>query len=52
MVDNSLDGNIFIEVSENNIFLIDPNRVLTSDGNIKERDVKHENLIMYANLEA
>jgi len=52
MVDNSMDGDIFIEVSENNIFLIDPNRVLTSDGNIKERNVKHENLIMYANLEA
>ena len=35
-----------------NIILVDPNKVVDSDGNQIERLVEHENLVMYANLEA
>ena len=49
MVDN--DENIFVEFDYNNIFLIDPNRVVNSEGKINERTVKQERLVMYANLE-
>ena len=49
MEDN--DENIFVEFDYNNIFLIDPNRVVNSEGKIKERTVKQERLVMYANLE-
>jgi len=35
-----------------NIVLVDPNKVLNSDGQQIERLVEHENLVMYANLEA
>ena len=36
----------------NNIVLVDPNTVVDADGNSRERLVQHENLVMYANLEA
>ena len=49
MVDNN--ENIFVEFDNNNVSLIDPNKVFTNDGKIKERNVNHENLVMYANLE-
>ena len=48
--DNS--GNIFVEVDVNNIIVVDPNKTEDSFGKISERLVDHENLIMYANLEA
>ena len=35
-----------------NIVLVDPNKVVDSDGKQIERLVEHENLVMYANLEA
>ena len=35
-----------------NIVLVDPNKVVNSDGEQIERLVEHENLVMYANLEA
>lgn len=35
-----------------NIVLVDPNKVVDSDGKQIERLVDHENLVMYANLEA
>jgi len=35
-----------------NIVLVDPNKVINSDGQQVERLVEHENLVMYANLEA
>ena len=52
--DNS--GNIFVEADYNNIILVDPNKT-SRIGNggkniIEERLVDHENLVMYANLEA
>ena len=45
-------GNIFVEVDENNIIVVDPNKIDDGFGNISERLVDHENLVMYANLEA
>jgi hypothetical protein len=45
-------GNIFVEVDENNIIVVDPNKTVDDFGNIRERLVDHENLVMYANLEA
>jgi len=49
MVDNN--ENILVEFDYNNITVIDPNKVIDENGNAKERLVKHENLVMYANLE-
>jgi hypothetical protein len=49
MVDNG--ENIFVDFDYNNITIIDPNKVVDSDGKIKDRNIKQENLVMYANLE-
>jgi hypothetical protein len=49
MVDKS--ENILVEFDYNNITIIDPNKVIDSDGNVKERYVRQEDLVMYANLE-
>jgi len=49
MVDNS--ENILVEFDYDNISVIDPNKVIDSEGNVKERFVKQENLVFYANLE-
>lgn len=43
--------NILVEFDYNNITIIDPNKVIDSDNNVKERYVNQENLVMYANLE-
>jgi hypothetical protein len=43
--------NILVEFDYNNITIIDPNKVIDSDGKVKERNVKMEDLVMYANLE-
>jgi hypothetical protein len=48
--DNS--GNILCEFDYNNIIVVDPNRTIDDFGNIQERLVDHESLVMYANLEA
>ena len=48
--DNS--GNILVEFDYNNIIVVDPNKTIDVFGNIRERLVDHENLVMYANLEA
>jgi hypothetical protein len=45
------DKNIYIESDYNNIFIINPNKVFGVDGNVEDRNVAHEKLIMYANLE-
>ena len=50
MVDN--DENILVEFDYQNIVLVDPNKTVDSQGNVKERLLKHENLVYYANLEA
>ena len=49
MVDNS--ENIYVDFDCDNITLIDPNKVVDSQGKVKDRYVKQENLVMYANLE-
>lgn len=49
MVDNS--ENILVDYDYNNIIIVDPNKVVDVNGNVKERYVKQENLVMYANLE-
>ena len=49
MVDNG--ENILVEFDYQNITVIDPNKVIDENGKAKERLVKHENLVMYANLE-
>jgi hypothetical protein len=43
--------NILVEVDYDNISLIDPNKVIDEEGNVKDRFVKQEDLVMYANLE-
>ena len=47
--DNS--GNILVVLDENNIIVVDPNKTVDDFGNIRERLVDHENLVMYANLQ-
>jgi hypothetical protein len=49
MVDNG--ENILVEFDYDNVSLIDPNKVIDNDGKVKDRLVKQENLVMYANLE-
>ena len=46
------NGDIFVEFDYNNIIVVDPNKTIDSNGKIQERLVDHENLVMYANLEA
>jgi len=48
--DNS--GNILVEFDYNNIIIVDPNKTIDAQGNIAERLVDQENLVMFANLEA
>lgn len=43
--------NVLVEFDYQNIVLVDPNKTIDSDGNVKERLLKHENLTYYANLE-
>jgi len=43
--------NILVEFDYNNISIIDPNKVIDSNGNVKQRYIKQEDLVMYANLE-
>ena len=49
MVDNQ--ENILVELDYDNISLIDPNKVIDEQGNVKDRLVRQEDLVMYANLE-
>lgn len=49
MVDNK---KIFVEADFENVVLVDPNKVVNRDGTVEERLVNHEELMMYANLEA
>lgn len=43
--------NILVELDYDNINLIDPNKVIDEEGNVSDRLVKQEDLVMYANLE-
>jgi hypothetical protein len=55
MADNSVftgqDGNIYVDFDVQNLIVVDPNKLQDNDGNIRERLVDQENLVMYANLE-
>lgn len=48
--DNS--GNVLVEFDYNNIIIVDPNKTIDAFGNIRERLVDHEKMVMFANLEA
>jgi hypothetical protein len=45
-------GDILVEFDYNNIILVDPNKVKDTQGKVSERLVDHENMVMFANLEA
>jgi hypothetical protein len=45
------EDKVLVEADYDNIILIDPNKVQTSSGEIKDRFIQQENLVMYANLE-
>lgn len=49
MVDNG--DKILVEFDYDNISIIDPNKIIDDEGKVKDRLVKQENLVMYANLE-
>lgn len=44
-------GEKILTKSYDNITLIDPNKIINSSGGAEERNVKQEDLVMYANLE-
>jgi len=46
------NGNIYVEFDYNNLILVDPNKTIDKFNKVNERLVDHENLVMYANLEA
>lgn len=54
MANNNITGseNIHVKVDQNNLIYIDPNTVVSPDGSLSPRSVKHEELTMYVNLEA
>jgi hypothetical protein len=53
MADNlGNNDNIFVDFDCQNIILVDPNKTQNSNGTVSERKLAHENLVMYANLEA
>ena len=52
VVQGDKSGNILVEFDYNNIIVVDPNKTIDAFGNIKERLVDHENMVMFANLEA
>ena len=43
--------NILVDFDYQNVLLIDPNKIIDNEGNVKERHVRQENFVMYANLE-
>ena len=45
------ENKILVEADYDNIILIDPNKVVDADNNVKDRYVQQENLVFYANLE-
>lgn len=52
IVQGDASGWVHTEFDYDNIIIVDPNKVQDSQGNVSERLVDHENLVMYANLEA
>lgn len=52
MADNFGGSENIFYIDDGNIVLIDPNSITDSNGLRKDRDIKQENMVMYANLEA
>ena len=54
MADNlsRVNEDVFVVQSYDNILLVDPNKVIGQDGQVRERGIKQEDFVMYANLEA
>ena len=52
MADKITKGNIWTNNVGNNLIVVDPNKIVGSDGNPQDRLVNTEDLVMYANLEA
>jgi hypothetical protein len=54
MADNKFNNNkkVYVAADFENITIIDPNKIVNEDGTVEERLVDHENLVIYANLEA
>jgi len=50
--DYSNSQNIYVESDFQNIYVVDPNKVVDSQGQVKERLVNHEDMVMYAELTA
>ena len=44
--------NVYVETDYDNVIVVDPNKVVDKDGKVSERLVNHEELVMYASLEA
>jgi len=45
------EENILVEFDYQNISVIDPNKLVDSEGRVKDRLIQHEDLVYYANLE-
>ena len=52
MADKITKGNIWTSNVGNNLIIVDPNKIVGSDGSPQDRLVNSEDLVMYANLEA
>lgn len=54
MADNKFYNNqkVYVETDYENIIVVDPNKVVNPDNTVSERLVNHEELVIYANLEA
>ena len=52
MADKLNSTNILTTQIGGNVVLIDPNKIVTSDGQVKDRIVDQEDFVMYANLTA
>jgi hypothetical protein len=54
MVDkkNNTNQKVYVQSNFDNIIVVDPNKVVNPDGTVQERLVNHEELVIYANLEA
>lgn len=50
-IQGDISGNVYVDFDYNNIIIVDPNKTV-KNGEVTERLVDHENLVMYANLEA
>ena len=43
---------VYVEADYDNIFVVDPNKIVNKEGKVEERLVNHEDFVIYANLES